>query len=448
MNLKSLIKNRELLLFRFRFGVLGLILILGLFLRQDKINTWPRLGATFDEYAWTWLGMNLIQNHVPESWSPHPQYKNKHLIAYQKAYFVLVKPYLEHPPLFGLVAGGYALLSGVKDPLHVDINHIRGLALLLGVLSIFLIYIFAAEVYDFKIGLLSSFLYSMIPTIAVGSRIVENENFFIPFFLLSLFLISKFIKTKNPMYRNIVGVICGLLALAKVPWLAGALAIVLILFYVRRYKDAFKFLAIVLPIFSLFILYGAYFDWNLFISLWKLQLQRYDLAFNSIFALFTSPYLVDRFLVDGWIYFGYFAIFLLAIKDFKKNFMILLPFLAYFAVFVFAIPNEPSHGWYRYPFYPFLVISTALFLKEYFTKNYFLTFLFLIFTGLSMLQLSWAQRLGFSFLVFRSFLILFGISLTPLFIPKTHKIAYLSSYFSLAIISLLSIWSIFKYNEQ
>jgi hypothetical protein len=128
--------------------------------------------------------------------------------------------------------------------------------------------------------------------------------------------------------------------------------------------------------------------------------------------------------------------------------MILIPFLAYFSMYVFAIPNEPSHGWYRYPFYPFLVISIALFLKEYFTKNYLLTFLFLIFTGLSMLELSWARSVGFSFIVFRSFLLLFGISLAPLFLPKTEKIAYLSSYLSLAIIFFLNIWSVLKYNEQ
>ncbi|HYM65040.1 MAG TPA: glycosyltransferase family 39 protein [Candidatus Sulfotelmatobacter sp.] len=436
------------LLLKFRFLVLGLILFLGFFLRQDKINTWPRLGATFDEYAWTWQGISLIQKKVPVSWSRHPQYKNFKLITYQKVPFQLVTPYLEHPPLFGLVAGSFAILNGVKDSMHVDINHIRGLALILGVLSIFILYVFAAEVYGFKIGLISSFLYSIIPTIAVGSRIVENENFFIPFFLLSLYLTSKFIKTNNPIFRNLAGVVCGLLTLAKVPWIAAALGIVLVLFYIRKYKDAFKFLAVVLPIFSLFFVYGWYYDWNLFINLWKLQLSRYDLTFNSFFALFTSPYLVDRFLIDGWIYFGWFTLLLLAVKDLRKNFMVLLPFLAYFAVFVFAIPNEAGHGWYRYPFYPFLVISTALFLKEYFTKNYLLTFLFLIFTGLSMLQLSWAQKVGFSFLVFRSFLILFGISLTPLFIPKTGKVAYLSSYFSLIIISVLSVWSVFKYNEQ
>jgi 4-amino-4-deoxy-L-arabinose transferase-like glycosyltransferase len=434
-------------LFKFRFILLGLILILGFSLRHYNLYTWPRFGATFDEYAWTWLGISLIQNHVPMSWSPHPQYTNKKLIVYQKAYFYLAKPYLEHPPLFGLVAGSFAMLRGASDIYHVDLQKIRGLALLLGVFSIFMIYVFAAQVYGFKIGLLSSFLYATIPTIVVGSRIVENENFFIPFFLFSLFLISKFINTGKPRYRNIAAIICGLLSLAKIPWIAGALAIVLVLFYLRKYKDGFKFLGIVIPIFLLFIVYGLYFDAKLFIDLWLLQLERYDIAFNSIFALFTSSYLVDRFMIDGWIYFGWFAIFLLSVKDFKKNFLILLPFLAYFAVFIFAIPNEPGHGWYRYPFYPFMIISTAVFLKEYFNKNYLLTFLFLIFTGLSMLQLSWVQSLGFSFVVFRSFLILFGISLSPLFFPKTRKIASLASYVSLVIIFILNIWSIINYNE-
>src|SRR3989344_4151727 len=186
-------------LFKFRFILLALILILGLYLRSYNLNTWPRLGATFDEYAWTWLGINLIQ------------YENKKAIIYQKTHFVLVKPYLEHPPFFGLVAGSYALINGAKDMFDVDISRIRGLALILGVLSIFILYVFAAEVYGYKIGLLSSFIYATIPTIVIGSRIVENENFFIPFFLLSLFLIVKFVKTKNPWFRNICALVCGLL---------------------------------------------------------------------------------------------------------------------------------------------------------------------------------------------------------------------------------------------
>lgn len=435
-------------LFKFRFLFLGLILVLGLVLRSNNLYTWPRLGATFDEYAWVWLGINLIQNQVPVSWSPHPQYTERKQIVYQKTNFFIVKPYLEHPPIFGLVAGTYALFAGVKDMYNVDLAHIRGLALLLGVLSIFILYVFAAEVYDYRVGLISALIYATVPTIAVGSRIVQNENFFLPLFLTSLFLAAKFLKTKKSLYRNIAAIICGILALSKVPWLAASLAIVLIFLLLKKYKDIFKFLAIVASIFMLFIAYGAYFNLNLFIDLWKLQLARYDLAFNSLFALFTSPYVVDRFLIDGWIYFGWFAIFLLSVKDIKKNYMILLPFMAYLAVFVFAIPNEPSHGWYRFPFYPFLVISIALFIKEYFNKNRILTMLLLLFTGLSMLQITWTAYFGFSFLVFRLFLILCGLSMLPLFFPKTLKKSNLLNIALLVFIFLLNIWSVFLYNEQ
>ena len=445
--LKSLIGNQKSI-YRFRFLILGIILLLGFVVRSNNLYTWPRLGATFDEYAWTWQGISLIQSHVPISWSPLSPYKDVKNVTYQKTHFFIVRPYLEHPPLFGLVAGSYALLNGAKGMFDVNLHNIRGLALLLGVLSIFILYVFAAEVYGWEIGLLSAVIYATVPTIVVGSRLVENENFFIPFFLIALYLTSKFIKTKNPWFRNGAAIVCGLLALAKVPWLAGAMAIVLIFFYLRKYKDAGKFLAIVIPLFLLYFAYGFYFNGHLFLNLMSFQLQRYDLTFNSIFALFTSPYLADRFTIDGWIYFGWFAVFLLSVKDFKKNFMVLLPFLAYFAVFIFAIPNEPSHGWYRYPFYPFLVISTALFLKEYFNKNYLLTFLFLVFTGLSMLQLSWAQSLGFSFLFFRGFLVLFGFSMLPYFFPKTNKMSTVTNYLSIFIVFILSVWSVFNYNEQ
>jgi len=437
------------MLHKFRFIFLGLILILGLYLRYDNLYIWPREGATFDEFAWTFQGLSLITSGIPTSWSPHKAYTNR--VEYynpQGAHFTLVTSYLEHPPLFGLVAGGFAYTNGIRTFDEVTIAKIRPLALIMGVVSIYAVFLLASAVYGEVIGLIASGLYAIIPTVVIGSRIVQNENFFIPFFLLSLFLISKFIQTKNPWFRNIAAVICGLLTLAKVPWIAAALGIVLIFFYLKKYKDAFTFLAIVIPIFSLFFIYGFYFDSKLFFQLWQLQLQRYDMAFNSIFALFTSPYLVDRFMIDGWIYFGWFSVFLLSTKDFKKNYMVLLPFLAYFAIFIFAIPNESSHGWYRYPIYPFLIISTALFLKEYFNKNYLLTFFFFIFTGLSMLQLSWAQSLGFSFLFLRFFLVLFSISLMPLFFPKTKKISDYVNIVSLVVIFILNIWSVRNYNEQ
>ncbi|KKR90989.1 MAG: hypothetical protein UU42_C0027G0006 [Candidatus Woesebacteria bacterium GW2011_GWA1_41_13b] len=126
---------------------------------------------------------------------------------------------------------------------------------------------------------------------------------------------------------------------------------------------------------------------------------------------------------------------LLFLKDFKKNLIVITAFLAYFLIFLSGIPDEAGHGWYRYPFYPFLIISTALFLREYFVKNWLLTFFFLVFVGTSLFQLTWATVFGFSYLIFRISIIGWSISLLPLFVNKKPVIKLAS------VISLL-------YNEQ
>src|SRR2546423_15375757 len=116
------------------------IILLGFLLRYHNLYTWPRVGATFDEFAWTWQGISLIKTGIPTSWSYHPQYKHGKPIIYRKAAFILVTPYLEHPPVFGLIAGSYALISGAHGMFDVTIEKIRGLALILGIVSILLVY--------------------------------------------------------------------------------------------------------------------------------------------------------------------------------------------------------------------------------------------------------------------------------------------------------------------
>lgn len=426
------------------------IVVLGFLLRSNNLYTWPREGATFDEYAWTWLGINLIQNQTPISWSSQPQYKIREHIIYRKAAFFLVKPYLEHPPFFGLVAGGFALVNGAKDMYDVDLRTIRPLAVILGLASIILLYFLAKSLYDLKTALLSSILYATIPTITIGSRIVQNENFFIPLWLLSLIFVSKYLKGKRSIHRNFAGIICGLLILSKVPWIAAAFSIGLIFLYLKKYKDFFKFWAIVVPMGLIYLTYGFYWDANVFMNLWGLQLNRYDISFTSIYALFQKPYLVDRFYLDGWIYVGWFAFILLLTQDFKKNILIIFPALSYLLIFLAGIPDEAGHGWYRYPFYPFLILSMALFLRNYFIKNPILTFLFLVIVGTTLFNNTWANVLGFSYIIFRIVIIMWSITLLPLFLPNKiiKKIAKINTYSWLFVFIIMNIWAVLLYNEQ
>ena len=151
--------------------------MLGIFLRHDNFQTIPRHGATFDEFAWAWLGINLIQQQTPISWSSQPQYNNRAHLIYQGAAFWIVKPYLEHPPLFGLVAGGFAILNGAKDMYSVTLPIIRPLSLILGAFSILMIFLLSKEIYGRKVALVSSLLYATIPTIVLGRVLFKTKIF-------------------------------------------------------------------------------------------------------------------------------------------------------------------------------------------------------------------------------------------------------------------------------
>lgn len=422
------------------------ILLLGLILRHDRFRTIPRHGATFDEFAWTWLGINLIQKHEPISWSAQPQYKVRKEIKYQGAAFLIVKPYLEHPPLFGLVAGSFALINGAKDMYDVTLSKIRPLSLILGELSILMVFLLSAEIYGKDVGLLSSFIYAITPTIAIGSRIVQNENFLIPFWLLSLYLIQLYLRTKKTRFRNTAAIVAGLLSLAKVPWLVVGLSLSMILSFKNKWRDAFIVGIVTLAIFSLFIFYGFYFDKELFINLWKLQIARYDISFSGFFSIFTSPLLVDRYYLDGWIFFGWFAILFL-MRDVKKNFLIVIPFIAYLITYIFGIPNEPAHGWYRYPFYPFLLISIAVILKEEIRKLSLISLFFILVVGLALLSNTWQVALGFSYMFYRLFILL-AVAPVLYLLWKNKTSSKPKLIFSwLFVLLVLSVFSVLLYIE-
>jgi len=431
--------------------LLIVILIIGTSLRLHDLNRWPREGATFDEFAWTYLGMSLLNTGIPTSWSPHKAYTNRtQYINPNGASFYLVTPYLEHPPLFGLLAGGYARLTGAKTFDDVTIARIRPFALILGVLAILSVYLLASTVLGKKVGLLSSFIYAVTPSIVAGSRMVQNENFFIPFFLFSLYFAYQYLKKKKTWLLYVSALIGCLLPLAKVPWIAAPIALVALYLYTKKYKEAGIVCILTLLSIGLFFGYGYYFDKDTFLALWRVQLNRYDLTFNSIFTLFTDPLVTDRLFVDGWIYIGFFCMAIFASLDIKKTYPILFGFLAYLLIFATAIPSESGHGWYRYPFYPFLSIATATILSMNFNKNYILSGIGMLLVGLSMLTHAWLPSFGFSFTVMRFFILAIALGMSPVVfhIPWIKKYANGINYILLCGISILSILSSLSYNEQ
>jgi 4-amino-4-deoxy-L-arabinose transferase-like glycosyltransferase len=423
------------------------IMVIGFFLRHYHYRTIPRHGATFDEFAWTWLGINLIQKHTPISWSSQPQYTHRSHLIYQGAAFWIVTPYLEHPPLFGLVTGGFALLNGVHGMYDVTLSKIRPLTIFLGLVSIFLVFLLTSKLYGKKIALLAGLFYATAPTIVIGSRIVQNENFFIPMWLLSLYCIATYLESGRKWQRNCAAIIAGLLSLAKVPWITAGVSLMMILSYKKKWKDTLLVGVITLSFFLLFIAYGFYWDKELFISLWKLQTARYDINFSGFYAIFMTPLLVDRYYLDGWIFFGWSSL-LLILKNFKKYFLILLPFFTYLVMYIFAIPNEPAHGWYRYPFYPFLFIMTAIVIIDEFKNLSLVSLYFLFVVGLSLFANTWETVYGFSYIIYRTFILLACFSVFPfLWFKKFENIAYILFGCWISLFIILNIFSVLLYIE-
>jgi len=437
--------------------LLIVILFAGGLLRHHNLSVWPREGATFDEFAWVFQGLSILNTGTPVSWSPHAAYTNTtEYFNPQGTHFRLVKPYLEHPPLFGFIAGTFAKLRGVNTFDQVTIQRIRPLGLLMGVTSIVAVFLLANAVYGSLVGLIASGIYAILPTVVIGSRLVQNENFFIPLFLFALYFAYRYIesasKTKKLMTLHLVvtALLCGLLPLAKMPWITASIAVIGMFIFSKKWKAAGIILGVTGAFLGAWLIYGYSMDGVLFANLWKLQLARYDMAFDSLFILFRDPITADRLLVDGWIYFGWAAIIWLSTKDLKKNLPIILGFLAYFAVFVFAIPSEAMHGWYRFPFYPFLAIAIAVFFKEHFNKNYLTTALSFIVIGLSMFAGSWGRIFGFSYPVFRTYLAVVAAGAMPGIIhnKRLEKLSQCINCCLIVVLVCLTIWTIVAYNEQ
>lgn len=440
-------RNKKLRLF-----TLILVLVLGFYVRHINYDVWPREGATFDEYAWPWLGINLIQHHIPISWSPHGQYQDAHITKYRDAVFRIVQPYLEHPPLFGLISGSYAIASGATemfDAGHINPTNLRKLALFMGVTAILAMYLFTTQVYGYSTGLLSALLYAVVPSVAVGSRLLQNENFMIPVWLFTLYFLAKYLKNLQRVLLWLVVFLSAIMLWAKIPWFVIGASVCGILVYHRRWRECFFVGGGMLLSLSLFLLYGYFWDWDLFVSLWGLQLTRYDIGLASVLALFRLPYLTDRFLPDGWIYFGWIAMAAI-LKNSKRHLFIITPFLTYFLVYIWAIPGVQAQGWYRYPFYPFLTIAIAYLILKIIQQPNLLAIVFQLIVGSSMFKLGFEPLFGIDNLLFRSLLLLWSLPvLLYFFLSNKLKKLYRYSFLSwLVIFVILSISAAANYNEQ
>lgn len=381
------------------------ILAISLILRLHNYEQYPQRGATSDEYTYAFLGISLLKDHVPISWSSFPSYKNIRHLTVKKLYFPIVWPYFDHPPLSGFLTGGLSLLVGQDSFEKVNLKTIRLVPIFLSMLSSILLFLISFRLYNYKTAVWALLIYVTTTIFVINGRVALSENLLTPVFLLSLYLFSLFEKKISYTKAIIFGILSGLAFWTK----ELGIVVFLSLFYLFKKKNLklnllVLFVGVSLLIIGSYFLYGAYYDWDLFLKIWSMQSDR-EIGPQTLHMLLTNPIIVNKQYMDGWYFFGFLSIFY-SLIDFKKNKLVVIPALLYFLLLLFSLTRHGEMGWYVIPLFPFMAIASAWMLVESIENKNWYIFTFLLFVGMTQVKFLYEDIFGLTPGQFRIILVL------------------------------------------
>ncbi len=460
------------------FVFLALICLAVSFIYRNKYYwNFPPVADTFDEYASSWLGLSLLRGGIPTSWSFLNVYKSGIVKDSQldlvgtkisvnnivptlgnygsfakpisltkeisldgyKSHFDIVSPYLEHPPLGGIVVGMPPFLGGVKEFSNVTLSLIRKPFVFYGVISTFLVIIISNIWYGRKVAIVSGFIYATVPTVVFGSRLALPENILTLLFLLEVVLIEYYRKTSKNYFVVLAILITFLAPLVKLFGLTSCLiGIGYFIWIIRNKRIAFYFLTAGLLSLFVFIAYGFFYDKNTFIAAIVYNGTRFFAGPTLLLTKILIPRVTKIFL-DGWIFFGWMALFVLTFLKENKHRSLLIPAFSYLIGLMFF--GGEDFGWYRLPLYPFLLIAAGYLIVEVIFKSNFFTGVLFIFTAFST-SLFWGLGIyNWTPYIFnyRLFILLVMGILSLSFITKVRKVQFIESGM-LLILLLVSIF--------
>lgn len=397
-----------------------LILFIGFILRSHNYSQYPQRGASADEYTYSFLGISLIKQRVPVSWSYFSAYKHKYNLTIRKLYFPIVWPYFDHPPLNGFLIGGWSILNGQDSFQKVDLATIRLVPIFLSMISSILVFLLGLKLYNYKTAVWALLIYSTTTIFVMNGRVVFAENLLTPLFLLSLYLFSLFKKNISLKKAIVFGLISGLSFWTKELGISVFLSLLFLFIWEKvGFKKIFAFTFTSIFFVGLYILYGAYFDFEVFKGIIFIQSQR-EIGPQTLQLLMSTPVIVNKVYFDGWYFFGFLAMFF-AFYDYKKYKNLIVGAFTYFMLLIFSLTKEGEMGWYMIPLFPFMAIFSANILNESLEKKNWFIFIFLLFVGLSQIAFIYENNFGLTSIQFRILLIIvFGPSLILFLFKKEN----------------------------
>ncbi len=336
-----------------------LVVFFGFFLRSIHYGSFPALIETADERAWAWLGSSLIIDHQPTAWSEFPAYK-KYQAVYQPLphHAPLVRPFLDHPPLFSFIPGSMHLLQAQHWTDFPSQKAIRFPMLFIGTFNIlllgWLLKLYFPNKKDELINLLTTLTFASLPLIVFSSRMALADNLLATFSLVALISLKK-------RWFKILWLVIILAVLSKVQgaFIGGGL---MIYFWLLKEKKlvVFSFISLLCGFF-LFWLYGAYFNQALFFRILFGQSSRHTglvtLLHRFLFHPTLTSHLWPTFTKALLFTSGLVIIFQSKLTK-KDNYLPAASLIVgFFALSLLAVGETNINGWYEYAIYPVMFLG-------------------------------------------------------------------------------------------
>ncbi len=337
-----------------------LITFLAFILRFHNYALFPAHDATADEKAWTWLGASLLTEGQPTSWSLFHSYENGYIYQERNSSAPLVRPVLDHPPLFSLIPGTFHLLSGQGTYNLPSQVAIRLPMILIGTLNVFLFALVAYRLTDKKTALLTSLLFASSPLVVASSRLVVADNL-----LATLVLIVALLFTLKKPPLSLLMLLSALAILLKMQGAFLGAGIALYFFAEKKYRSTAMIFASMFLAVAMFALYGAFFNWDLFMAIFAEQSSREIGLTTLLHRFFFYPSLAAEIWPTGEKSILFVLTIGVVIYRYQNKFFRILGsiLLAFLVVALAAFDETNINGWYEYALLPILFICTIPVLK-------------------------------------------------------------------------------------
>jgi hypothetical protein len=320
-----------------------------------------------DEFAWTWAGQSLLTQGSPSSWSVLHAYAHSTpiVIPYANRTLPFVHHWLDHPPLFALVAGAAAVASGETQPESVTLGVIRLVPVLLSTATVVLLYLLVRRRFTVAVAALAAAALAFTPAAVQASALVEAEWLLAPLLIVALLVADR-------STWLLLG-ICAIAPMVKVTGVSVGVAAAAYLLTANRtrWRLALGCAAAAGAGIGLYAAYGAWVDWSQFTAVIQSQSARHT----------TNPFVTGAsFLFDAragaggshawndplW-YIGLGALVIggLAAAVRRRWWALntlIVPVAVYAVVMALSKPTTGAsvvNGWYRIAIYPLVYAAAA-----------------------------------------------------------------------------------------